>query len=316
MLSVCFKGRIGMRIGCLHRSISAPPLVHVQTPSPGETHLWYILPGEVKSASLLDQYFQHLSPCEKENISSMGTEQLKKSALLARTLVRTTIARYQINSEISPSSLKFRKNIYGKPEVDWQHGDNRNQSALHFNLSHTSSLIACGVTSDSPIGIDVEEIQRRLTRDILSFACRYFTPDEVEYLSAISDSEVQKRELLKLWTIKESYVKALGRGFSGAPFKTFNVRYKTSQKGGCGADDHFDSVSEILVEPVDPGDTNLPRNWQFKLLELAGSHYAAICTETNTVEGGSRLRKLKVWKTIPFVEDECVSGTNAAVEIV
>uniref|UniRef100_A0A7N0UA72 holo-[acyl-carrier-protein] synthase n=1 Tax=Kalanchoe fedtschenkoi TaxID=63787 RepID=A0A7N0UA72_KALFE len=277
MLSVCFKGRIGMRIGCLHRSISAPPLVHVQTPSPGETHLWYILPGEVKSASLLDQYFQHLSPCEKENISSMGTEQLKKSALLARTLVRTTIARYQINSEISPSSLKFRKNIYGKPEVDWQHGDNRNQSALHFNLSHTSSLIACGVTSDSPIGIDVEEIQRRLTRDILSFACRYFTPDEVEYLSAISDSEVQKRELLKLWTIK---------------------------------------VSEILVEPVDPGDTNLPRNWQFKLLELAGSHYAAICTETNTVEGGSRLRKLKVWKTIPFVEDECVSGTNAAVEIV
>ena len=58
-----------------------------------ETHFWYILPDEVKSATLLNQYLDILSPCEKENVLRMHGDNLKKSALLARALVRTTIAR-------------------------------------------------------------------------------------------------------------------------------------------------------------------------------------------------------------------------------
>ena len=41
----------------------------------------------------MNQYMELLSPCEKENVLSMRGEKLQKSALLARTLVRTTIAR-------------------------------------------------------------------------------------------------------------------------------------------------------------------------------------------------------------------------------
>lgn len=58
-----------------------------------ETHLWYILPNEVKNASLLSQYLELLSPCEKENVLGMRGDELRKKALLARALVRTTIAR-------------------------------------------------------------------------------------------------------------------------------------------------------------------------------------------------------------------------------
>ncbi len=58
-----------------------------------ETHLWYILPNEMKSTSLLNQYLELLSPCEKENVFRMRGDQLQKRALLARALVRTTIAR-------------------------------------------------------------------------------------------------------------------------------------------------------------------------------------------------------------------------------
>lgn len=52
----------------------------------------------------------------------------------------------------------------------------------------------------------MEEIQRGLKHNTIAFARRYFTNDEVDYLSSISDSEVQKRELLKMWTIKVSIV--------------------------------------------------------------------------------------------------------------
>lgn len=59
-----------------------------------ESHLWYVLPEEVKSESLLNRYSELLSPSEKDNVLGMRGEELKKRALLARALVRTTISRY------------------------------------------------------------------------------------------------------------------------------------------------------------------------------------------------------------------------------
>ncbi|KAL3849072.1 hypothetical protein ACJIZ3_010954 [Penstemon smallii] len=58
-----------------------------------ETHLWYEKPSEVKSESLLNQYLDIIPPCEKQNELQMRGEELRKSALLARALIRTTIAR-------------------------------------------------------------------------------------------------------------------------------------------------------------------------------------------------------------------------------
>ncbi|CAK9145929.1 unnamed protein product [Ilex paraguariensis] len=201
---------------------SLPPLVPVQLPSPTETHLWYLLPNEVKRKPLIDQYLEFLSPCEKEYVFSMRGEELRKRALLARALT---------NPEVNPRSLKFRKNIHGKPEVDWQHSDDWNPPPMNFNLSHTSSLIACGVTLDSQIGIDVEEKQWKTKNNILAFAWRYFSRYEVELLTAISDLEVQCQEFIILWTLKEAYVKALGRGFSGSPFKIFTIQFRATVTG-------------------------------------------------------------------------------------
>ncbi|XP_030969192.1 uncharacterized protein LOC115989574 isoform X1 [Quercus lobata] len=305
-----------MNIRCFQRSFSAASLAPVQLPSPMEAHLWYILPNEVKNASLLNQYLEILSPCEKENVFRMRGDQLQRRALLARALVRTTIARYHTNSQVEPRSLKFNKNIYGKPEVEWQDVDGSHIPPLHFNISHTSSMIACGVTVNSAIGIDVEEKQRKLKNNILAFARRYFSPYEVGLLTAISDPEFQRQEFIKLWTLKEAYVKALGRGFSAAPFKTFTIRFRTAT-GGHLSEYRDSEAFDVVVDSFDDP-KNLTSNWQFALIELAGSHYAAVCIEGDrTTEGnGTRPMKLTVRRTIPFVEDECVSGTDAVVAIV
>ncbi|CAL5414839.1 unnamed protein product [Camellia sinensis] len=47
------------------------------------------------------------------------------------------------------------------------------------------------------IGIDVEEKQRTIRNDILSFARRYFSHHEMDFLAAISDPEVQRQEFIK-----------------------------------------------------------------------------------------------------------------------
>ncbi|XP_012569453.1 uncharacterized protein [Cicer arietinum] len=247
----------------------------------------------------------------------MRGEELKKSALLSRALVRTTLSRYQTNCHVDPKSWKFRKNDHGKPEVDCQYADDWSLPPLHFNISHTSSLIACGVTVGSPIGIDVEEKQRRLKNDILAFARRYFSPHELEMLTQIVDPELQRQEFIKLWTLKEAYVKALGRGFSASPFNTFTVGLRDHMKGGIHVPPHgISKEAEITVEPF--GElNNLSSNWHFVLLELLGSHYAAVCVEkesTNTGKGSIPVN-LTIRKTIPFVGDECVSGTDPVVVI-
>jgi 4'-phosphopantetheinyl transferase len=43
----------------------------------------------------------------------------------------------------------------------------------------------------------------------------------------------------------------------------------------------FDIVIDTFDDPK-----NLTNNWQFALLDLAGSHYAAICTEKDRTAGG------------------------------
>ncbi|KAK1268230.1 hypothetical protein QJS04_geneDACA013888 [Acorus gramineus] len=108
---------------------------------------------------------------------------------------------------------------------------------------------------------------------------------------------------------QEAYVKALGRGFSAAPFKDFTIRFTARE----------DEESEIVIEALrDP--ENLTTNWQFTLLELESSHYAAVCVMDGDNENRppgqiSHPLKFKVWKTLPLVEDECMSGTDAVVSI-
>lgn len=52
----------------------------------------------------------------------------------------------------------------------------------------------------------MEEKQRTIKNDILSFARRYFSHEEVDFLAAIPNAEVQRQEFLKLWTLKVGYV--------------------------------------------------------------------------------------------------------------
>ncbi|CAA7054131.1 unnamed protein product [Microthlaspi erraticum] len=282
-------------------SFELPSLVPLQLPSRMETHLWYILPDEVKSTSLLKHYSQLLSPPETDKVLQMRGDDLKKNALLARTLVRTTIARYQTNNAVDPRSLMFKKNMYGKPEVDWQNYKNCNIPPLHFNISHTDSLIACGVTLHVPVGVDVEDKERKIKHDVLALAERFYSTDEVKFLSTIPDLELRRKEFIKLWTLKEAYVKALGKGFSAAPFNTFTIQSKSGTKGGY----NLYKTSETTTDSLEKTKT-YNREWKFALLDLTDSHYAAICIENDQATGGAPM-KVIIRKTIPFVEDELIS---------
>lgn len=95
---------------------------------------------------------------------------------------------------------------------------------LHFNLSHCQRLAVCGLDSH-PLGIDAEPI-RALRPGVLR---RAFSPEERTLVEAAAYPD---EAFFRLWTKKESLVKALGIGIS-YPLHTVcfpNLR----PESGCG----------------------------------------------------------------------------------
>jgi len=79
-----------------------------------------------------------------------------------------------------------------------------------FNVAHTHGMVVCGLGQpDQWLGVDVEWMDRRTDP---ALARRYFAPAEIDQLDA-TKSETEHRELfLKLWTLKEAFIKAIGTG--------------------------------------------------------------------------------------------------------
>lgn len=104
-----------------------------------------------------------------------------------------------IQKGISESELEFSYGTHGKPFL-------KNRNDIHFNISHCNGLAMCAV-ADSPIGADAENIRNFSERVIK----RCFTRPEADF---VSKSAFPERAFFQLWTLKESYVKAIGTGIS------------------------------------------------------------------------------------------------------
>jgi 4'-phosphopantetheinyl transferase len=113
--------------------------------------------------------------------------------------------RLSMHANVRPDAWTFELAPEGKPFLSSAHVG----VDLAFNLSHTCGLVACAIGRGADIGLDVESIDRVVNgRDIVA---RYFSPGEVEGLDACDAAERPAR-FIELWTLKEAYVKAIGRG--------------------------------------------------------------------------------------------------------
>lgn len=101
---------------------------------------------------------------------------------------------------IDEATMEYSYNQYGKPSF------NRRKS-LDFSLSHSGSMAICSLSDCGPVGCDIESPGRRS----LPAARRFFHPNEYEHIICSADPG---REFLRIWTLKESYIKALGTGLA------------------------------------------------------------------------------------------------------
>ena len=90
-----------------------------------------------------------------------------------------------------------------------EHGKPFVPGGPHFNLSHSGDLVLLA-WDDAPLGLDVERWQEE---DYEALARVSFHPEERAWLS----SDPSAKNFFDLWTLKESYIKMRGTGFSMDP---------------------------------------------------------------------------------------------------
>ncbi|XP_059070050.1 uncharacterized protein LOC131068563 isoform X6 [Cryptomeria japonica] len=181
------------------------------------------------------------------------------------------------------------------------------------------------------VGIDVEEKTRRTNTNILAFAKRWFSSPEIAWLDAFTDPEEQRQKFIQLWTLKEAYVKALGKGISGAPLKDFSIHIKHLPVVNKQIEESEDAGSDSVVSKIDLEVSKksgaMRTNWQFLLFQPTNLHYASVCIgqdenhlhedEMSQMSSCCYL-KVHAWKTVPLVKDESqsvketiIASTNA-----
>src|SRR6185369_8891594 len=176
----------------------------------GQVHAWY----RATDANAYHGYQTMLSSDERARCDRFYFVRDRRDYANAHHLLRTTLSRYEGRS---PAEWRFDTTSYGKPFLADDSPGADGQAPLTFNLSHTCELVACVVGRGTTVGIDVERLDR--LHDVLDLATRFFSPLEVAGLHGLEDEE-RPRRFGELWTLKESFIKAIGKGLS-QPLNSF-----------------------------------------------------------------------------------------------
>lgn len=92
---------------------------------------------------------------------------------------------------------------------------------IDFNISHSGNFVMCAIGKNTRLGIDIEENKNL---DLKNFQNVMSSDQWVE----INNATYPLKEFYKFWTIKESVIKADGRGFS-IPLEKLSVKDNTVQ---------------------------------------------------------------------------------------
>jgi 4'-phosphopantetheinyl transferase len=152
---------------------------------------------------LLANYQRLLDPEERQRQSRFRFERDRRGFLIGHVLVRAALSAY---TGVHPADWRFERNQFGRPEPIIN-----GSRPLRFNLSGTAGLVACVITRQADVGIDVEDVTR--IDDPMSVARHCFAPAEVAELAALTGA-AQRVRFFELWTLKEACFKAMGVGLS------------------------------------------------------------------------------------------------------
>ena len=183
----------------------------------------FVYLGSIQSLEdkeLFAKAYSGLSAYRQQKIDRMKSDDDKRRSLGAGLLLKKALGTFGIDEK----TLAFESDSNGKPYI-------QGYNNLSFNLSHSGDRVMCvicdrgnNITHDealhSGLGCDVE----RIRKIDFKLADRFFHPEEIAQIKAQTDEQQKTDLFFKIWTMKESLIKANGLGLKmGLPsFSVFD----------------------------------------------------------------------------------------------
>lgn len=214
--------------------------------TPDRVALWWFLLDKIGPSDwiLLEDL---LSDAERERSGRFHFERDRQVYVAAHASCRGLLS-YCLGGP--PQSWTFTVTEHGKPELLTLPG----QPRYRVNISHTRGLAAVTLTQVHDVGVDVEWLRRSTPVDQL--AKRMFAESERRLVEAANEADKQ-RVFLSVWTLKEAYVKAIGKGLS-QPLDAFAFDLDSDQI----------TFTDRLAES--------PENWHFERYQIDPDHLMAL----------------------------------------
>lgn len=237
-----------------------------------QVHLWFARDADCTPALLQEYRATLLSPEELIRADRFYFEEHRNQFVLTRALVRTVLSKYA--PHIAPHAWCFDKGEYGRPFIT-----NAGAPALEFNLSHTAGLVVLALTGAQEIGVDVENFLQRTAP--LDVAGHCFSAPEIAALHALP-AEAQQERFFHYWTLKESYIKAIGKGLS-LPLHRFAMEIEEAAAVEIRVLDAPEDAEGELAESTEAAtvadlwQADPRQGWRFFLLEAWPGYLTALC---------------------------------------
>ncbi len=154
-----------------------------------------------------ERYQQHFSSSEKQRLEKISATSRRCEYIAGHYLLRA-----MLQSLFGPSlSNEAIEHLPDQPPrlLD-------SSLPVDFNISHSDGLVACVLSQKGEVGIDIESPRR--SSDIDSIASGFFSKNEAAAIHAL-DSDEKTAEFYRLWTLKESVMKATKEGISRRAMK-------------------------------------------------------------------------------------------------
>ena len=215
-------------------------------------HVWHF--NQLSPALPAERLAAVLSPRESQRIDRLKQPQHKRRYLEAQAKLRVILGRYL---GCPAQAIEFEYGRHGKPFLAGRE--------LTFNLTHSGDRGLLAVARRLNLGIDLECWHELHNRDRL--VERYFSEIEKKIWQTIPDTKRQDA-FFRLWTCKESFMKATGRGLGLG-------------LGRCAFD--FSEPPELLQCPPEYG---IPDDWSVRTIDVEAGASAALVVQGHDYDHG------------------------------
>ncbi|MCL2051128.1 MAG: 4'-phosphopantetheinyl transferase superfamily protein [Lachnospiraceae bacterium] len=148
--------------------------------------------------AIISKWLAYVTPGQQERLNRFRFREDFLRSLFGEAMIRTVAGEI---ISVSPEKLNISRPKGEKPFFP-------DYPELHFNISHSGEWVICAI-GDTQVGIDIEEINNKAVSS--SLIKKVLSEKEQEYMDQIAD-EQRNAVFYRFWTIKEAYVKCVGRG--------------------------------------------------------------------------------------------------------